>query len=128
MESKPRNLGRAYLVAELRRRHGLSRRRARPILDFIFAEMSAALARDEPVEFPFGYLERREKTSPRFESMLVDEPMQPYKVEHVLDGEGDWLLNPEDWDCRPAKTRLPPYIKPRRPRGRPRKAPAATAR
>jgi nucleoid DNA-binding protein len=56
-DKKPRNLGRAYLIEALQKR-GLSRRRAKPILDFIFEEMTQELARDEALEIPFGWLKR----------------------------------------------------------------------
>ncbi len=52
-KGKSRNLGRAYLVAQLRER-GLSRRWALRILKVVFDEMNQALARGEEVEFPFG--------------------------------------------------------------------------
>ncbi|MFP5209302.1 MAG: tyrosine-type recombinase/integrase, partial [Acidobacteriota bacterium] len=42
------------LVDKLRER-GLSRRGAKPVLNLILEEMKAALARDEPVEFPLGW-------------------------------------------------------------------------
>ena len=70
MDRKPRNLGRAYLIAEVRRR-GLSRRGAKRILNFLLEEMSRALARNEAVEFPFGWLERIQKESPRYEAHLL---------------------------------------------------------
>ena len=57
MEHEERNVGRAYLVAELRKR-GVSRRLAVRILNLVFREMSQALARGKEVEFPFGKLRR----------------------------------------------------------------------
>lgn len=132
VESKPKNLGRAYLIGELRRR-GLSRRRAKRILNFIFAEMSKALARDEAVEFPFGWLEREKKISRHWE-LIGDEPMKPYTVSHYTDQEGVALLGglgnmlpePVGWTFFLPKKKTPPYANPpRRPRGRPRKVPAA---
>jgi hypothetical protein len=142
MARQPRNLGRAYLIAQLRRR-GLSRRRAKRILNFVFEEMRQELARDEPVEFPFGWLEREKKISPHWEE-IGDEPMRPYTVEHHTDAEGVGLLGGLEsmlfggwsWTYILSKAETPPYNdlyrqtpKPRRPRGRPRKTPAAeTAR
>jgi nucleoid DNA-binding protein len=83
-----RILAGAYLVGKLRE-HGLSRRDAVRILNAIFDEMSKALARDEPVEFPFGVLV---KLSKRWE-MMDDEPMKPDTVEHLLFAEGGQLLD-----------------------------------
>lgn len=57
MESKPKSLGRAYLVGKLREL-GLSRRDAVRILNFVLNEMAQALRRREPVEFPLGTLRR----------------------------------------------------------------------
>jgi nucleoid DNA-binding protein len=42
------------LTGELRRRHGLSRRRAKRILEFVLEQMKQALVRDEVVEFPLA--------------------------------------------------------------------------
>ena len=131
MDRKPRNLGRAYLIVQLQQL-GLSRRQAKRILNFIFAEMKAALARNEAVEFPFGWLQRSYKISPHWE-VIGDEPMQPYTVEHFMDADGVELLGGLDsmefglwsWSCFMPKTETPPYIKPRRPRGRPRKRPSS---
>jgi hypothetical protein len=91
MERKPKNLGRAYLVGKLQER-GLSRRQAVGILNFTLHEMAAALKRGREVEFPFGPLKRVKHASRRWQ-MIDDDPMQPYSVEHELDGEGDQLLN-----------------------------------
>ena len=121
MDRKPRNLGRAYLIAEVRRR-GLSRRGAKRILNFLLEEMSRALARNEAVEFPFGWLERIQKESPRYEGMFADEPMQPYKVRHFTDKEGVALLGgldnmPDEPGCSSymmSKAQTPPYFDPRR--------------
>ncbi len=139
-DRKPRNLGRASLIGKLRER-GLSRRRAGRILDFILEQVKQALAQGDPVEFPFGWLERAPKQSPRYEGMFADEPMQPYKVAHFTDAEGVRLLGGlermlddglSSWTFVLSKGETPPYNerlrqtpKPRRPRGRPRKTPAA---
>jgi nucleoid DNA-binding protein len=57
MESKPKNLGRAYLVGKLQAR-GLSRRRSVLIVNVILSRMIDALKRGREVEFPFGKLKR----------------------------------------------------------------------
>lgn len=57
MDSKPKNLGRAYLVGKLRER-GRSRRDSVRILNVILDEMARALKRGELVEFTFGTLRR----------------------------------------------------------------------
>ncbi len=57
MESKGKILNKGYIVRKLRER-GLSRRRSVQLLNFILHEVSAALARGEDVEFPFGSLRR----------------------------------------------------------------------
>lgn len=130
MQGKGKNLGRAYLIGKLRER-GLSRRGAKQVLDFVLEEMKAALARDEPVEFPLGWLMREKKISPHWE-LIGDEPMKPYTVEHYTDIEGferiaelDGLdFGTHGWSILLPKQETPPYEKPRRPRGRPRKATA----
>jgi hypothetical protein len=124
IESKPRNLGRAHLTGELRRRLGMSRRGAKRVLDVVIDEMKQALAADEPVEFPFGWLQRACKESPRYESILADEPMQPYKVKHFTDREGADLLQlradeRDCWSNFQPRAKTPPYtFRRRRPRGR----------
>ena len=57
MESKPKNLGRAYLVGKLQAR-GLSRRQSVLIVNVILERMIRALKRGWEVEFPFGKLRR----------------------------------------------------------------------
>jgi len=90
MSSKPRNLGRAYLVSDLGK-HGVSRRLAVALLDFVFKEMRQALARNEEVEFPFGRLVRVKQVNRRWE-LAGDEPVNAYTVEHELDAAGYKLL------------------------------------
>ena len=94
MDRKPRNLGRAYLVEELRKR-GLSYRASVRIVNFIFAEMGKVLKRGWAVEFPFGSLKRVKKLSKEW-VRVGDEPMSPYTVEHELDEEGERLLNEKE--------------------------------
>jgi hypothetical protein len=57
MESKPHNLGRAYLVGKLQAR-GLSRRQSVLIVNVILERMIHALRRGWEVEFPLGKLKR----------------------------------------------------------------------
>jgi hypothetical protein len=59
-QRNPRNLGRAHLVAQLRKR-ALSRRQAVRILNAIFKEMKRALSRGREVEFAGGKLKRVRK-------------------------------------------------------------------
>jgi nucleoid DNA-binding protein len=93
MEQKPRNLGRAYLVSELRnKKNGVSKRKAVKIVNLVFREMSLALKRGREVEFPFGWLARVKKVSRRWE-LVGDEPMNAYTVEHELDDAGYELLS-----------------------------------
>jgi hypothetical protein len=132
VETKPRNLGRAYLIQELGR-HGFSRRRAKRILNLLLDEIKWALALNEPVEFPFGWLQREKKISRHWE-LLHDEPMKPYgepmklyTVEHYTDKEGIALLGGLEnmerpdrcWSFFASKSETPPYRKPHRPWGRP---------
>jgi nucleoid DNA-binding protein len=96
MESKPKSLGKAYLVGKLRER-GLSRRDAVRILNFVLDEMAQALRRREPVEFPLGTLRRvrhfHEKKRGRFLGKIRTIYRRRYTVRHEL-GDGCYeLLN-----------------------------------
>ncbi len=95
MERKPRNLGRAYLVEKLQER-GYSRRQAVRILDFVFREMSKALARGEDVEFPLGWLTRERRHFSDYWDDVDDWPAnrQGYTVEWYLDEAGVRLVYP----------------------------------
>jgi len=53
MESKPKNLGRAYLVGKLQAQ-GLSRRQSVLIVNVILERMIHVLRRGWDVEFPFA--------------------------------------------------------------------------
>jgi len=90
MESKPKNLGRAYLIDKLRER-GLSRRDSAKIVRFVFKEMAGALKRGESVEFPFGTLRRvrhqRRKQRGRFLGKIRTIYKRRFTVKHEL-GEG----------------------------------------
>ncbi len=94
MEHQPRTLGRAYLVAELRRR-GVSRRFAVRVLDLVFGEMKKALARGKEVGFPLGKLKRVRYHSLRYMKLIEDWSVNgpPYTVFHELDKAGDRRLN-----------------------------------
>lgn len=96
MESKPKNLGRTYLVDQLRKK-GLSRRDSVRILNRVINAMTQALSRGEEVEFPFGTLQRvrhqHSKTRGWFLNKITATYKKPYTVKHELDEEGDKLLN-----------------------------------
>jgi hypothetical protein len=97
MDHKPRNLGRAFLVEELRKR-GLSKRQAVRIVNFIFAEMKKALRRGRDVQFPFGTLKRVKRHFNEWWDFIEDHPANkdPYTVEHELDEEGERQLNVQE--------------------------------
>jgi len=96
MESKPKNLGRAYLIDKLRER-GLSRRNSVRILNFVLDEMTQALRRGEKVEFPFGTLLRvrhqHAKKRGWFLEKIITIYKKPYSVKHELDEKGYKLLS-----------------------------------
>jgi len=96
MESKPKNLGRTYLVAKLRKL-GLSRRESVRILNKVINEMTQALRRGEEVEFPLGTLRRvrhqHRKTRGWFLDRLTSTYKKPYTVKHELDEKGYKLLD-----------------------------------
>jgi len=98
MESKPKNLGRAYLIGKLRER-GLSRRDSARIVNFVLKEMAEALKRGESVEFPLGTLRRvrHQRTKQRgwFLGRIRTIYKRPYTVKYELDEEGYKLLNGE---------------------------------
>ena len=85
--------GRAYLEAELKKL-GYSRRRAVAIINKVFEEMGLALRRGEYVEFPFGYLKAEKRLSRRWQA-FDDEPMRPWFIDHITDGDGERLLEGE---------------------------------
>ncbi len=99
MEQEPQSIGRAHLVKKLQERGGLSRRGAVRVLNVMFKEMSAALARGEEVEFPFGKLERvrHPRVTPR--GIFLEGTLRKYKkpltVAHATDEAGEKLLNPK---------------------------------
>lgn len=100
--------GRAYLQAQLLKR-GFSRRRSLRVLNFIFREMSAALARGEEVEFPFGKLKivryKHGKTQGKFVNGITTIYKNPFTVVHVMDARGEKRLQPKP---KRRKVILPP--------------------
>jgi hypothetical protein len=96
MESKPKSLGRAYLIGKLREL-GWSRRESARIVKFVLSEMAQALKRGESVEFPLGTLRRvrHQRTRQRgwFLGRIRTIYKRPYTVKHELDEEGYKLLN-----------------------------------
>lgn len=98
MESKPKNLGRAYLVRKLQAR-GLSRRRSVLIVNVILSRMSHALRRGREVEFPFGKLKRVKRHFSKLWDAIDDWPADrdPYTIVHELDEAGDRVLLPWAW-------------------------------
>jgi hypothetical protein len=98
MESKPRNLGRAYLVGKLRAQ-GLSRRQSVLIVNIILERMIRALKRGWEVEFPFGNLKRVNRRFGKLWRAIDDWPANrdPYTIVHELDLAGDRELHPWDW-------------------------------
>jgi len=114
--------GRAVLKEKLRGL-GFSKRRAVELVNLVLAEMSAALARGETVEFPFGYLERvKRRRKPQrgwFLNKITTTYKNPWTVEHVTDEAGQKLLDEEDrrraedaWRGRKTPPRRPPLGRP----------------
>ena len=98
MESKPKNLGRAYLVGKLQAR-GLSRRQSVLIVNVILERMIRALKRGCEVEFPFGKLKRVKRHFSKLWDAIDDWPpnRDPYMIVHELDLAGDRELHPWNW-------------------------------
>lgn len=93
---KSRNLGRAHLIAQLRR-GGLSRRYAKRILNFILEQRKDAVALNESVEFPFGLLKRKTGLNRPWKAP------KRYTVEHYMGAEGAGRLDgPEKWSSKGA--------------------------
>jgi len=103
MESKPRNLGRAYLVGKLQAR-GLSRRRSVLIVNVILSQMIHALKRGREVEFPFGKLKRVKRHFSKWWDAIDDWPANrdPYTIVHEVDEAGDRELHPWAWRTKGA--------------------------
>ena len=98
MESKTRNLGRAYLVGKLQAR-GLSRRRSVLIVNVILSRMIHALKRGREVEFPFGKLKRVKRHFSKWWDAIDDWPANrdSYTIVHEVDEAGDRELHPWAW-------------------------------
>ena len=89
------------ILKELRK-HGLSRRRAVLILDFVLDEVSAALERDEPVEFAVGTLKRFRHAHRQQEVRLLNRKETIYKKPYTV----ILKVNPAVW-MPPKKTTRP---------------------
>ena len=98
MESKPKNLGRAYLVGKLQAR-GLSRRQSVLIVNVILERMIHALRRGWEVEFPLGKLKRVKRHFSKIWDAIDDWPANrdPHTIVHELDLAGDRELHPWAW-------------------------------
>jgi hypothetical protein len=96
IKSKPKNLGRAYLVGKLRKR-GWSRRDSVRILNRVINAITQALRRGEEVEFPFGALRRVRHQHAKTRGWFLDKITSTYKklntVKLVLNEKGHKLLN-----------------------------------
>ena len=73
MKSKPKNLGRAYLVGKLRAR-GLPRRQSVLIVNVILDLMIRALKRGWEVEFPLGKLRAVKRHFSKLRDVIDDWP------------------------------------------------------
>jgi len=98
MESKTKNLGRAYLIGKLQAR-GLSRRQSVLIVNGMLEQMIRALRRGWEVEFPFGKLKRVKRHFSNSWDSIDDWPANrdPYTIVHELDEAGDRELHPWAW-------------------------------
>ena len=98
MESKPKNLGRFYLVGKLQG-NGLSRRQSVLIVNVILEQMISALRRGWEVEFPLGKLKRVKRHFSKLWDAIDDWPANrdPYTIVHELDLAGDRELHPWAW-------------------------------
>jgi hypothetical protein len=98
MESKPKNLGRAYLVGKLQAQ-GLSRRQSVLIVNVILERMIRALKRGWEVEFPLGKLKRVKRHFSKLWDAIDDWPANrdPHTIVHELDEAGTWELHPWAW-------------------------------
>ena len=98
MESKPKNLGRAYLVGKLQAR-GVSRRQAVLTVNLILERMIYALRHGWEVEFPLGKLKRVKRHFRKLWDAIDDWPASrdPHTIVHELDAAGDRELHPWAW-------------------------------
>ena len=95
MESKTKNLGRAYLIGKLQAR-GLSRRQSVLIVNGMLEQMIRALKRGWEVEFPFGKLKRVKRHFGKLWDAIDDWPasQNPFTIVHEIDEAGDRELHP----------------------------------
>ena len=98
MESKPKNLGRAYLVGKLQAQ-GLSRRQSVLVVNIILERIIRALRRGWEVEFPLGKLMRVKRHFSKLWDAIDDWPANrdPHTIVHELDEAGDRELHPWAW-------------------------------
>jgi hypothetical protein len=98
MESKPKNLGRAFLVGKLQAQ-GLSRRQSVLIVNVILERMIRALERGWEVEFPLGKLKRVKRHFSKLWDAIDDWPanLDPHTIVYELDLAGDRELQPWAW-------------------------------
>ena len=98
MESKPKNLGRAYLVGKLQAQ-GLYRRQSVLIVNVILERMIRALKRGWEVEFPLGKLKRVKRHFSKLWDAIDDWPANrdPHTIVHELDLAGDREQHPWAW-------------------------------
>ena len=98
MKTKPKNLGRAYLVGKLRAQ-GLSRRQSVLVVNLTLERMPRALRRGWEVEFPLGKLKRVKRHFSKLWDSIDDCPANrdPYTIMHELDEAGDRELHPGAW-------------------------------
>jgi hypothetical protein len=83
MDGKEKTLNKGYIVRNLRER-GLSRRRSVQLINFILAEVAAALARGEDVESPFGSLKRVHHPHKKKEGWFLDRITPIYKKPYTV--------------------------------------------
>ena len=98
MESKPKNLGRAYLVGKLQAQ-GLSRRQSVLIVNVILERIIRGLKRGCEVEFPLGKLKRVKRHFGRLWDAIDDWPANRDSdtIVHELDEAGDRELHSWAW-------------------------------
>ena len=86
MQTKPKNLGRAYLVGKLQA-GGLSRRQAVLVVNIILERMIHALRRGWEVKFPLGKLKLVKRHFSKLWDAIDDWPANrdPYMIVHELD-------------------------------------------
>ena len=105
-------MNKGYIVRKLCER-GLSRRRSVQILNSILDEVTAALARGEDVEFPFGSLQRvhhpHKKTDGWFLGRNTTIYKKPYTVALEVDAESEKPLNKR---IEEAKSPRAPIVRP----------------